>query len=64
VVLVVVDGDGALDVDGQLQALGPGCLAFVPKGSVRTITAGAAGLSYVTVHRRRGPLTVGRRRPG
>ncbi|WEV29289.1 zinc ribbon domain-containing protein [Streptomyces sp. 71268] len=48
--------DGA----GEAQAaLGPGALVWLPHGSRRALYAGAAGLTYLTVHRRRPGLTVG-----
>ena len=60
--LVVRHGDGALRVDDVAHGLTPGTVALVAKGSERSITAGASGLEYLTVHRRRGPLQVGPRR--
>jgi quercetin dioxygenase-like cupin family protein len=63
VLMVVRAGYGELVVDGVRHQLATASVALVPKGSRRTITAGADGLTYLTVHRRRGPLTIGRPGP-
>jgi quercetin dioxygenase-like cupin family protein len=59
VVLVVVGGGGDVAVDGAASAVAAPAVVHVPKGSSRSVTAGADGMAYVTVHRRRGPLTIG-----
>ena len=59
VLIVVVDGDGTLVVDGESRRLTPGLLAHVPRGTSRTITAGPVGLAHLTVHVRRRPLSIG-----
>jgi quercetin dioxygenase-like cupin family protein len=65
VLLIVLEGGGVATVDEQEHALVPGSALLVEKGSSRAIRAGADGLRYVSVHRRRGPLqltgTPGRR---
>lgn len=58
VLLIVLEGGGVATVDGQEHALVPGCALLVEKGSPRTIRAGADGVRYVSVHRRRGPLQI------
>jgi uncharacterized cupin superfamily protein len=58
VLLVVVAGAGTLRVDGRDAPLAPCTIAHVAKGSARAVFAGDGGLSYVTVHRRRGQLQV------
>ena len=63
VLLVVQAGSGELEVDGVVSGLHGDVLALVPQGSRRSITAGPAGLTYLTVHRRRGPLVVKRDLP-
>src|SRR4051794_29791236 len=61
VVLVVVAGDGVIDVDGRSHTVTSPTLAHVRKGARRAIRAGDVGLTYVTVHRRRaGPNLRGR----
>ena len=60
VVLVVVAGEGTVrvvEVDHEVRA---GDALLIPKGASRRITAGRRGLRYLTVHRRRGGLTIGR----
>ena len=63
VVLVVVAGGGAVGTPDGQQSLADGNLVWLPRGSTRNITAGADGLSYLTVHRRRPGLQI-RKRPG
>jgi quercetin dioxygenase-like cupin family protein len=58
VLLVVLEGDGVAKVDQQEHALVPGGALLVEKGSSRALRAGAEGLRYLSVHRRRGPLQV------
>ena len=60
VALVTLAGEGTLLVDGQEHALRPGTLALVPRGTARSVTAGARGLRCLSVHRRRGGLSIGR----
>lgn len=59
VLLVVVGGAGRATVDDAVVELTPACALLVPRGSVRSITASAIGLRYLTVHGQRGPLTIG-----
>lgn len=63
VMLLVLAGDGALGTGpgGEPQPLTEGALVWLPHGSARGITAGAAGLTYVTVHRRRPGMWIGTR---
>ena len=58
VLLIVLEGGGVAKVDQQEHALVPGIALGVEKGSSRVIRAGADGLRYLSVHRRRGPLQV------
>jgi quercetin dioxygenase-like cupin family protein len=62
VVVIVLDGSGELLADGFRVVLATDVVAFVPKGTARSIRAGTQGLAYVTVHRRRDPPTVRGRR--
>lgn len=63
VLLLVVAGDGTLTtVDGP-RHLTEGTLLWLPHGSRRSLTAGAGGLSYLTVHPRRPGMQIGRRPP-
>lgn len=62
VIVVVLAGDGEVLVDARPHRVGPHALALVPRGAARTIRAGAGGLTYLTVHRRRGGPAIGPRR--
>ena len=61
VFVVVWQGTGEVTIDGRVLRLRPGVATLIPRGASRTIRADHQGMSYFTVHRRRGPLTVGRR---
>jgi quercetin dioxygenase-like cupin family protein len=58
VVIVVLDGTGRVVIDGDTRPLTILTLILVPKDAERSIHAGDAGLTYLTVHRRRGPLEI------
>lgn len=58
VLVFVQSGSGALRVDGQTHALRGDVLALVPRGASRSITAGPQGVTYLSVHVRRGPLRI------
>jgi quercetin dioxygenase-like cupin family protein len=58
VLLVVVEGDGSAVVDGHVHSLAAGHVLLVERGASRTISAGAGGIRYLSVHRRRGPLQI------
>lgn len=61
VLIVVRTGTGAVAIDGMSSGLGPDHIALVPKGTSRSITAGPEGITYLSVHRRRGPMVIGNR---
>jgi quercetin dioxygenase-like cupin family protein len=58
VLLIVLEGGGVATVDEQEHALVPGSALLVQKGSSRAIRAGAEGVRYISVHRRRAPLQI------
>jgi quercetin dioxygenase-like cupin family protein len=58
VLLIVLEGSGVATVDEREHVLVVGSALLVEKGSSRAIRAGADGLRYLSVHRRRGPLQV------
>ena len=58
VLLIVLEGGGLVVVDQLEHALAPGHAVLIAQGSTRTIHAGTAGLRYLSVHRRRGPLQL------
>lgn len=59
VLIIVRRGDGSVRIDDVTWPLAAGALALVPVGSRRSITAWSAGLEYLSIHRRRGGLTIG-----
>ncbi|MFN8223913.1 MAG: cupin domain-containing protein [Gaiellales bacterium] len=61
VMLVVLAGTGAVTIDADVVAVRAGTVVAIPRGAERSIAAGADGLRCVTVHRRRGGLTITRR---
>lgn len=63
VAVVVLAGAGTTTVDGVAHELAPHTLVVVPAGAERSLAAGDEGLTYLTVHRQRGPLAIGRRPP-
>ena len=58
VLLVVLGGSGTVRVNGNAHAIAPGQVLLIEKGATRSIAAGDAGLRYLSVHRRRGPLQI------
>ncbi|MEV6795291.1 hypothetical protein AB0M87_25620 [Streptomyces sp. NPDC051320] len=64
VLLLVVAGRGTLGTTKGSEPLGEGRLIWLPHGSTRSVTAGAEGLSYLTVHRRRPGMRIGHHPPG
>ena len=58
VLLIVLEGGGVATVDEREHALVPGTALLVAKGSSRWIRAGADGIRYLSVHKRRGPLQL------
>jgi quercetin dioxygenase-like cupin family protein len=62
VVVFVQSGRGQLAIDGTVHDVRADVLALVPRGSHRSVVAGGGGLTYLSIHRRRGPLAVSRRR--
>jgi mannose-6-phosphate isomerase-like protein (cupin superfamily) len=58
VLLITIAGSGTVVIDGHGYALHGHRAFLIPKGARRRITAGASGLRYVSVHRRRGPLQI------
>lgn len=60
VLVYVRSGAGDVRIDGRAHALGAGSLVLIRRGTTRSIHAGAQGLTYLTVHRRRGPLQIRR----
>ncbi len=66
VLFVGVSGSGTVEVDGREHALEPGVLVLAPRGARRATRSASSDFSYLTVHKRRGPvrLGAGEREPG
>ena len=58
VLVFVLAGDGALAVDDETHDLRGDVLARIPRGATRAISAGPQGVTYLSIHRSRGPLTI------
>ncbi|SCD76981.1 hypothetical protein GA0115244_110616 [Streptomyces sp. DvalAA-19] len=58
VLLVVLEGGGLVRVAGGELVLGPRSVLWLPRTSRRALVAGAEGLVYLTVHRRRPGLAI------
>jgi mannose-6-phosphate isomerase-like protein (cupin superfamily) len=58
VLVFVQSGSGQLMINGTAQPFGPDCLALIPRGTSRSITAASSGITYLSVHRRRSPLGI------
>jgi quercetin dioxygenase-like cupin family protein len=63
VLFVVRSGGGELTVDGERHLLDATTVALVPRGTSRSITAGPDGIAYLSIHRHRGGLRMGRSTP-
>jgi quercetin dioxygenase-like cupin family protein len=63
VLIVGVDGEGFVTIDGDEQSFHAGEVILIPKGRERATRAGDAPFAYLTCHRRRAGLwpTVRRR---
>lgn len=64
VLLLVLAGDGTLDAAGRTRHMAEGALAWLGRGSSRSLTAGNSGMSYLTVHRRRPGMQIRGMRAG
>lgn len=58
VLLVVVEGTGRIGTGPDALTLTPTTVAWLPRTSRRTLSAGPDGLVYFTVHRRRPGLSI------
>ncbi len=61
VLLLGVSGSGVVAIEGDEQALSSGTLLFVPKSVRRSIWSASEDFAYLSIHRRRGGLRIGRR---
>lgn len=58
VLVVVLAGSATVTIDGQSHELAAGTAILAPSGVRRRIVAGASGVRYLSIHRRRGPLQI------
>lgn len=63
VLIVVMDGTGDLRAENLTMRLAAGLVAWLPRGSSRSLAAGARGLAYISVHRRRPGMQIGLKPP-
>lgn len=61
VLIVTLAGTGVARIDDEQIDLHPSTALLVPKGAVRSVTAGDHELRYLTIHAQRGPMTIGSR---
>lgn len=61
VLLVGLEGSATVTVADTANTLGAGQALVIPRGTVREVVAGEAGVVYLTCHRRRGAIQLGRR---
>ncbi|MBK0865388.1 MAG: hypothetical protein IJH84_20240 [Saccharopolyspora sp.] len=59
VLLLVLGGNGVLEAADGSHPMTGGALLWLPHGSRRAFTAGEAGLTYLTTHRRRPGMWIG-----
>jgi quercetin dioxygenase-like cupin family protein len=59
VLVVVLAGAAVVTVDGEPHTVEAGGAIVLEKGRRRGIVAGAGGVRYLSVHRRRPPLQIG-----
>ncbi len=59
VLFIGVSGSGTVEVDDREHTLGAGLLVLAPRGARRATRSTSEDFSYLTVHRRRGPVRLG-----
>src|SRR5215204_4616610 len=63
VIFVGVSGTGSVHTNGEEHHLSAGTLVLVRRGARRSILSHSEDFSYLTIHRRRGPLQIGPEAP-
>src|SRR5579862_1681253 len=58
ILLVVLAGTGTLRAGGAGHELAPQRAVLIPKGERWSVTAGAGGLRYLSIHRRRDGVSI------
>jgi quercetin dioxygenase-like cupin family protein len=60
VLIVGVSGSGSVSVGREEHDVSNGVMVFIPKGARRSTRATSEDFAYLSIHRRRGPLRIGR----
>jgi quercetin dioxygenase-like cupin family protein len=60
VLVIVLTGEGDISIDDDVHRVTGQQLVLIPAGTRRSIRANEWGLTYLTVHRARGPLQIKR----
>lgn len=58
VLIVVIDGVLAVDIDGDVRMVCDAQAIVIPRGTTRSLTATDGAVRYLSTHRRRSPLTL------
>jgi quercetin dioxygenase-like cupin family protein len=58
VLVVAIEGEGDVTVDGAVHRLRAGQALLIPKGAERGFAATAASFGYLSIHKRRGGLQI------
>jgi quercetin dioxygenase-like cupin family protein len=61
VLVVVLAGTGIVTIGDEPTEVADGDALVVPRGAVRSTSAGPSGLRYLSVHAARPPMGIGRR---
>jgi quercetin dioxygenase-like cupin family protein len=56
VLLIIVAGEGVLEIDRAAYLISAGQVCLIPKGVERAIRSGGGPFAYLSCHRRRGGL--------
>ncbi len=62
VLILSISGEGKVVVEGKDHALSTGALVFVPKGARRSILSTSEHFAYLSIHRKRRGVRIGRRK--
>jgi hypothetical protein len=58
VAVFVLSGRGELTIDGEMHQLRADAFVLIPRGYRRMMCPGPTGITYLSIHRRRGPLMI------
>ena len=58
VLLVMRSGDGRVSINGAAGAIGSSHVVLIPRGAIRSVAAGPEGMTYLSIHRRRGGISI------